>query len=132
MIIQKCEELLFSKKELLTDFNGSFGYSYLLYAIFAFEKDISFGESKNPVEGMIANNISSFTSSIFFTNVINLLRKIFLSEEKEGKPSSEINFIHRIEEKLKWLYFYISNSENIIIINNYLRILIDIMDKCKK
>lgn len=125
-IIEKCESLLSSNKILFNDFNESFCYTYLLYTVFVFENAIEFGMVKENAE----NKIKDFTKTNFFQRLISMLCKLLFSEDKNSKHSTNIKHVLKLEQSLKWLFFYTLKSRNIGVINTYLKIINDIYDFC--
>lgn len=124
-IIKKSEVLLSSNKILLNDFNESFCYTYLLYTVYAFENEIEFGNVKENAEKKI-----EFTNTNFFKSLISMLCKLMFMQEKNIKNSIHIKLVLRLEQSLKWLFFYTLKSRNIVVINTYLKIINDIYDFC--
>jgi len=129
LVVEKICNLLFSNKTLLNIFKDSYCYSYLLYSVYVYEKGISFGEILLPKKKMIKQ--VCYVESKFYNNKINLIRKLFLEEDKPSKDQNNLSSIRRLEEYLKWLFFHTLDSENITIINNYLKIIFEIYEKCK-
>ena len=102
-------------------------YTYLLYAVYVFEKGIGFGEKSLTTPKKIEIRKTQYLNSQFFQKMITTIRKIFIDEEKESKDP--IQCLNRIENYLKWLFFYTMETENIIIVNAYVKIILEIYEK---
>jgi hypothetical protein len=130
IIVEKTTTLLFSNQNLLNSFKDSNSYSYLLYSVYAYERGLHFGNtmlSGKKLDSVLKN----YFETKFFSNTLNLIREICLDEAKDIKEQQSALPPFRVEGYLKWLFFYTSESENIIIINSYLKIIQDVYKTCK-
>ena len=91
-----------------------------------YERGVHFG---NTMLSGKQDDLNYFKSK-FFENTIKLIKDIFLEEDAEIKDHLNALPQPRIEDYLKWLFFYCIESENVIVINNFLKIILDIYTTC--
>ena len=90
------------------------------------EKGLHFGNSM--LSGK--TNDANYFDTKFYSNTIKLIRDVFLEVDMDIKDHQNVLPPSQIEEYLKWLYFYCIESENIKVINNFLKIVLEIYKTC--